>query len=226
VTLPSDTPLQPWNDVAISASMHPRADTHVEFFTYGRQADFMSTLFTLLVGDGTRLTRPLKLLGEVIRHPIRALQTLWPWGWSRRTVLLLVMQSLDNAISFRAKRRWWGEGVTLSTQQDPERPNPTYIEAATQAARWLQQRTKGQGQSALLEALANIPTTAHLIGGAVIGSDATRGVVDQHNQVFAYQRLLVCDGSTMPANPGVNPALTITAIAEHAMSHIPGAPGS
>jgi len=223
VTLPKDTKLEPWRDVAISASIHPRADTHIEFVTYGPKGDFMSSLFTLLVGDGTRVTRPLKLLGNILRHPIRFAKSVWPWGWGRRTIVLLVMQSLDNAIAFRAKRGRFGGGVTLTTEQDPEKPNPTYIDVGNKAAEWLQEKTGGVAQSAVLEALANIPTTAHILGGAVIGKDASAGVVDRRNRVFGYQHLLVCDGSAMPANPGVNPSLTITAIAEHAMSHIPHA---
>jgi len=135
--------------------------------------------------------------------------------------VILVMQSLDNAIAFRAKRRWFGRGVALTTEQDPEKPNPTYIDAGNKAAGWLQDRTGGIAQSAVLEALANIPTTAHLLGGAVIGRDAGTGVVDRHHRVFGYRNLLVCDGSSVPANPGVNPSLTITALAEHAMSHVP-----
>jgi len=223
VTLPKDTKLEPWRDVAISASIHPRADTHIEFVTYGPKGDFMSSLFTLLVGDGTRVTRPLKLLGNILRHPIRFAKSVWPWGWGRRTIVLLVMQSLDNAIAFRAKRGRFGGGVTLTTEQDPEKPNPTYIDVGNKAAEWLQEKTGGIAQSAVLEALANIPTTAHILGGAVIGKDASTGVVDHRNRVFGYQHLLVCDGAAMPANPGVNPSLTITAIAEHAMSHIPHA---
>jgi len=223
VTLPKDTKLEPWRDVAISASIHPRPDTHIEFVTYGPKGDFMSSLFTLLVGDGTRVTRPLKLLGNILRHPIRFAKSVWPWGWGRRTIVLLVMQSLDNAIAFRAKRGRFGGGVTLTTEQDPEKPNPTYIDVGNKAAEWLQEKTGGIAQSAVLEALANIPTTAHILGGAVIGKDASTGVVDRRNRVFGYQHLLVCDGAAMPANPGVNPSLTITAIAEHAMSHIPRA---
>ena len=73
----------------------------------------------------------------------------------------------------------------------------------------------------LLEAWANIPTTAHILGGAVVGRDASTGVVDAHGRLFGYRNFLVCDGSTVPANPGVNPSLTITAMAEHAMSHVP-----
>ncbi|MCX7892707.1 MAG: GMC family oxidoreductase [Burkholderiales bacterium] len=223
VTLPRSTKLEPWRDVAISASIHPRHDTHIEFVTYGPKGDFMSSLFTLLVGDGTRITRPLKLLAAILRHPIRFAKSVWPWGWGRRTLVLLVMQSLDNAIAFRAKRRWFGGGVALTTEQDPEKPNPTYIDVGNQVAEWLQEKTGGVAQSLVLEALANIPTTAHILGGAVIGKDASTGVIDRRNRVFGYENLLVCDGAAMPANPGVNPSLTITAIAEYAMSHVPPA---
>ena len=145
----------------------------------------------------------------------------WPFGWGRRTLIILVMQTLDNAIRFRAGRRWFGRGVRLATEQDAGKPNPTFIPMGNEAAQWLAKRTGGIAQSMLLEAVANIPSTAHILGGAVIGHDAVSGVVDRENRVFGYENLLVCDGSTVPANPGVNPSLTITAIAEHAMSHVP-----
>jgi cholesterol oxidase len=219
VTLPEGT-ARPWNDVAISASIHPRPDTHIEFVTYGRHGDFMSLLYTMMTGDGSRVTRPLLWLGQVLRHPVTFLKTLWPVGWSRRSVLFLVMQSLDNAISFRARRGWFGR-VTLTTEQDPEKPNPTFIEVGNRAAGWLAERTGGYAQSMVLEAWANIPTTAHILGGAVVGRDASTGVVDARHRLFGYADFLVCDGSTVPANPGVNPSLTITAMAEHAMSHVP-----
>jgi cholesterol oxidase len=148
------------------------------------------------------------------------LKTLWPVGWSRRSVLLLVMQSLDNAIAFRARRGWFGR-VSLTTEQDPEKPNPTFIDVGNRAAEWLAQRTGGYAQSMLLEAWANIPTTAHILGGVVIGRDAANGVVDQNSRLFGYRNFLVCDGSTVPANPGVNPSLTITAMTEYAMSQVP-----
>ena len=221
VTLPDDR-LNPAHDVAISASIHPRPDTHIEFVTYGPKGDFMSTQFTLLTGEGSRLTRPLRLLGSILRHPLRFARVTWPFGWGRRTVIFLVMQTLDNAIAFRARRRWFG-GIGLSTEQDPEKPNPTFIPVANEAAAWLAERTGGVAQSMIFEAAANIPSTAHILGGAVIGRDAASGVVDRRNRVFGYENLLVCDGAAMPANPGVNPSLTITAIAEHAMSHVPPA---
>jgi len=123
------------------------------------------------------------------------------------------------------KRRLLGRGVRLQTEQDPERPIPTFIPIANRAAEWFAQRTGGIAQSALTEALFNIPTTAHILGGAVIAAGPAQGVVDAHQRVFGYENLLVCDGSAIPANVGVNPSLTITALAEHAMSHVPVAAG-
>jgi cholesterol oxidase len=219
VTLPDDR-LKPWNDVAISASFHPDADTHIEFVTYGEKGDALAALTTLLTGNGTRVTRPLLWLATVARHPLQFLRTLWPFGWSRRTLILLVMQSLDNALRFRARPWLFGRGVALSTEQDTGKPNPTFIAAGDRAARWLAARTGGLPQSMIVEALANIPATAHILGGAVIGRDASSGVVDDHCRVFNYRNLMICDGSVVPANPGVNPSLTITAIAEHAMSAV------
>jgi cholesterol oxidase len=149
------------------------------------------------------------------------LRLLWPLRWSRRTVILLVMQSLDTAMSLRPRRRLLGRGVRLQTEQDPDRPNPTFIPAAEQAARWFARQTGGIAQSNLTESVANIPTTAHILGGAVIGTTPETGVVDAGNRVFGYENLLVCDGAAIPANPGVNPSLTITAKAEHAMAQMP-----
>ncbi|MBB5498794.1 GMC oxidoreductase [Paraburkholderia sp. MM5384-R2] len=221
VRLPRDC--NTWNDVTASSSVHVSHDTHIEFLTYGRNADFLSLLYTVLVGNGTRLTRPLRWFGRIVLHPVQWLKTLWPVGWSRRTVMLLVMQALDNAIALRARKRWLGRGYRLITEQNSYKPNPTYIEVGNRAAQWLARHTGGIAQSNVLEALANIPTTAHVLGGAVIGADAASGVIDRHLCVFGYRNLLVCDGAAMPANPGVNPALTITALAEYAMQQIPAA---
>jgi cholesterol oxidase len=207
-------------DVCLSSSIHTAPDTHIEFANYGRHGDSMSLSFTLLTGKGTRLTRPLKLLGNILLHPLRFVKSQWPFGWSRRTQVMVTMQTLDNAIAFRARRRWFG-GVKLVTEQDPAKPNPTYIDVSNRAAAWLAAHTGGIAQGMTLESAANIPSTAHILGGAVIGRDASCGVIDRHNRVFGYRNLLVCDGAAMPANPGVNPSLTIAALAEHAMTHIP-----
>ena len=225
VTVPDDYPEDLTRRVAITSSIYPDPHTHIETVTYGHAGDSMSLLYTLLVGDGTRVTRPLKLLGQILRHPGKLAQTLWPRGWSRRTIIVLVMQTLDNAIALRPKLTRSGE-VRLQTEQDSSRPNPTFIPVANEAAEWLARRTGGIAQSSVMEATMNIPSTAHILGGAVIGADPEHGVVDAEQRVFGYENLLVCDGAAVPANVGVNPSLTITALAERAMSRIPPAGGA
>jgi cholesterol oxidase len=224
VTLPDGGP-DLTKRVAITSSVYPDPDTHIETVTYGGAGGAMHNLHTVLVGDGTRITRPIRLLGALMRHPLRALRTLNPIGWSANTIIVLVMQTLDNALALRA-RRLPGGGVWLRTEMDPRRPIPTFIPVANQFAEWLAERTGGIAQSSIMEAAANIPSTAHILGGAVIGADPSRGVVDADQRVFGYENLLVCDGAAVPANVGVNPSLTITALAEHAMSRVPRAAGS
>jgi len=221
VTVPEDYPDDLTKRVAISGSIYPDAHTHIETVTYGNDGDSMHLLYTLMVGDGTRVTRPLKLLAQIARHPKKFAQTLWPKRWSRRTIIVLVMQTLDNAISLKPKLNKRTGAVRLQTEQDPEKPMPTFIPVANEAAEWLAERTGGVAQSATSEALMNIPTTAHILGGAVIGHGPEDGVVDANQRVFGYENLLVCDGAAVPANVGVNPSLTITALAEHAMSEVP-----
>jgi cholesterol oxidase len=211
---------------AITSSIYPDPDTHIEPVTYGKGGDVMSRLLTHSTGPGTRVTRPLKWLAALIRHPLRSLRLLWPFGWSRRTVILLVMQTTDAAMRLVPKRRLLGRGIRLQTEQDPERPNPTYLPAAFDAAEWFAKRTGGVAQSSVTESLLNIPTTAHILGGAVIAPDPEHGVIDPEHRVFGYRNLLVTDGAAVPANPGVNPSLTITALAERAMAKIDPAPGT
>jgi cholesterol oxidase len=212
--------------VAITSSIYPDPDTHIEVVTYGDAGDAMSGTFTAMAGPGTRVTRPLKWLAALVRHPLQALRMRIPFRWSQRTVILLVMQTVDAAMHLRPRRRLLGRGVRLQTEQDPDRPNPIYLPAAAAAARWFAQRTGGVAQSAITESIQNVPTTAHILGGAVIGADPAHGVVDAGNRVFGYENLLVTDGASIPANPGVNPSLTITAKAEHAMALVPQKEGT
>jgi len=212
--------------IAITASVYPDPDTHIEPVTYGSGADSQSLLFTLLTEAGTRRTQPLHLLLNVARHPRVALKAFRIRDWSQRTVILLVMQTLDNAIRLRVKRRLPNGSVVLTTEQDPDNPNPDKIPAAYRAAEWIRQRVGGTPQAVFTEAILSIPTTAHILGGAVIGADPARGVIDASHRAFGYQNLLVCDGAAVPANVGVNPSLTITAMAERALTHVPPKPGA
>jgi cholesterol oxidase len=222
VTVPEDYPDDLIKRVAITSSIYPDPNTHIETVTYGDDGDSMHRLYTLLVGDGTRVTRPLKWLVQVLLHPRRLAQVLFPKHYSRRTIIILVMQTLDNAIALRPREGPFGS-LWLKTEQDPERPIPTFIPIANQAAEWFAKRTGGIAQSSTTEALFNIPTTAHILGGAVIAPDPSSGVIDARQRVYGYENLLVCDGSAIPANVGVNPSLTITALAEHAISQVPAA---
>jgi cholesterol oxidase len=214
--------------VAITSSIYPDPHTHIETVTYGEGGGAIRGLFTVLTGNGTRLTRPLKGLGQIVRHPRWVFELLFSKNWSQRTIVVLVMQSLDNSMRLVATPRRGG-GVKLQTQQDPENPNPTFIPAANAFTEWLARKTGGAPGSAVPEALLSIPTTAHILGGAPIGRDAASGVIDRDHRVFGYQNLLVCDGAAVPANVGVNPSLTITALSERAISRVEpaegGAPG-
>src|SRR3954470_8681830 len=207
--------------VAITSSFYPDENTHVENVTYGRGADSIAFMFTILTAAGSSFTRPLKWLRSVLRHPLVFARTLSPFKWSRRTVILLTMQTLDNSIRLRPKRNALGLGPRLQTEEDADKPNPRFIELADTITRRAAEKLDATPQTGVTEALLNIPTTAHIMGGAVIGEGPESGVVDSHHRAFGYESLLVCDGAAIPANIGVNPSLTITAMAEHAMSHVP-----
>ena len=144
-------------------------------------------------------------------------------GWGQRTLMMLVMQAQDNAIRFRAVRRRFGGGFRLVTEIDSRRPAPTYLEVGHRVAAWIAEQTGGVAESSVFETFGGRPMTAHVLGGAVIGATPETGVVDRELRVFGYQNMLVADAAAMPANPGVNPALTITALAEHALAQVPPA---
>jgi cholesterol oxidase len=224
VTVPQD---KGWGrSVSITSSMHPTPSSHLEAVTYGTGGNAMGLMFTLLTGDGTRLTRPLKLLAQIARHPIRFVRVTNPRGWSQRSLITGVMQTTDTSLSLVPKRRIIGRRLRLSTRQDPDNPTPTFLPVANDIAQRLADRTGGTAQSWLTEALFNIPITAHILGGAVAAATAADGVVDNDHRVFGYQNLMICDGAVIPANPGVNPSLTIAAMVERAMAAIPAKPGA
>ncbi|UTI64277.1 GMC oxidoreductase [Paraconexibacter antarcticus] len=225
VTTPDDT-RDFSRGVAITSSIYPDPDTHIEPVTYGKGADSQSLLYTLMTEAGKRGTQPVALLQNLARHPVQALRATRVRKFSQRTMILLVMQSLDNSMRLKVKRRWPNGNVVLTTEQDAANPNPDKIPAAYRAAEWIQARTGGTAQAIVTEALLSIPTTAHILGGAVVGATPQTGVVDEHHRAFGYENLLVCDGSAVPANVGANPSLTITAMTERAMTFVPDAGGT
>lgn len=206
--------------VAITSSIYPDPNTHIETVTYGAGGGAIRNLFTVLTGGGNRVTRPLKWLVQMVRHPGWVAELLLKPRWGERSIVVLVMQSLDNSMQLVATPRRNGR-IKLQTRQDPDHPNPTFIPAANAFTEWLARKTGGAPGSAIPEALLSIPTTAHLLGGAPIGSSPEHGVIDGQHRVFGYENLLVCDGSAIPANVGVNPSLTITAMTERAIDLVP-----
>jgi len=209
------------DSVAITSSIYTDPDTHIEVVTYGAGGDSQSLLRQLMVTAGRRGTRPIHFALAAARHPRQALGALRIKGTSRRSIILLVMQSLDNSMRLKVKRRLPTGAVMLTTEQDPLHPNPDSIPAAYDAARWFARRLGGTAYSGITEAVLGIPLTAHILGGAVIGRGPENGVVDARHRVFGYENLMVCDGAAVPANVGANPSLTITALAERAMTFVP-----
>jgi cholesterol oxidase len=140
-------------------------------------------------------------------------------GWSERTVIALVMQSLDNSLTLVRRRAWYGRRRLAATHGHGA-PNPSWIPAGNQATRLLAEHLEGQPGGAITEVF-NRPLTAHILGGAVIGTAPEDGVIDAYHRVFGHEGLHVVDGAAVSANLGVNPALTITAQAERALSFWP-----
>jgi cholesterol oxidase len=204
--------------VAITSSFHPDPQTHVEPVRYGKGSNAMGLLSTWMTDGGTRTPRLLKWLGKALRHPLYTLRLFWLRGWSERTIIVLVMQSLDNSLSVRRKKGLLGE--RLVTRQGHGEPNPTWIPAGNEVTRRLADRIGGMPGGSVGE-IVNIPMTAHIIGGCPIGDSPQTGVVDAWHRVFGYDGLHVVDGAAVTANLGVNPSLTITAQAERAMSFWP-----
>ncbi len=204
--------------VAITSSIHPDANTHIEPVRYGKGSDTMGLLQTALADGNQRGPRVLAWLRELISLRGKAFGVHNPIGWAQKTIILLVMQTLDNSITTFTKRGMFGR--RLSSRQGHGAPNPSWIPAGHDVARRVAERIGGVAGGAWND-VANIPMTAHFIGGAAIGDSADTGVIDPYHRVHGYPGLSIVDGSAISANLGVNPSLTITAQAERAMAMWP-----
>lgn len=198
--------------VAITSSIHPDERTHIEPVRYGKGSNAMALLQTVATDGSAEEPRWRQALRQVIAKPRETLRLLRPANWSERTVILLVMQSLDNSISTYLKRSWFGRKRYTSKQGHGE-ANPAFIRAGYEATQRAAEHLGGYPGGTWGE-LFNIPLTAHFIGGCPIGSDPEHGVLDAYHRAYGYPDLSVVDGSAISANLGVNPSLTITAQAE------------
>jgi cholesterol oxidase len=208
--------------IAITSGVHIDDKTHIEVVRYPAGSDAMAPLVTVLTGGGGSIPRQLRWVGTVLRHPLQFLRTLVPFGWARKTAILLVMQPVDSHLRYTLRRRWyWPFGKKLDSDRGDGPPVPVYIPVANLVAKKMAEKMGGGiPQSGTIEVLLNKASTAHILGGCPIGLTPEDGVVDPQSRAFGYEDLYVVDGSIIPANLGVNPSLTITAMAEHAMSHV------
>lgn len=211
--------------VAITTSFHVDDRTHVENVRYGPGSNLMGALATVLVpGDRALPGRLAALAGQVLRRPVQTLRLASLRRWSERGIITLVMQTADNSLTLSLRRRL---GRTrLTSAQGHGAPNPSHLPEAHRAARAIAARLQREGgvptaARGSWPEVFGIPLTAHFLGGAVISGAPEEGVVDEYQRVWGHPGLHVVDGAAVPANPGVNPSLTITALAEHALSHWP-----
>ena len=211
--------------VAIGSGIYIDEHTHIEAVRYPSGSDTMSLLTTLLTG-GTpgpiRIALWFKTIAVgLLRHPFKTLRVLQPFGWARENVVLLCMQALDGDLEMYWRRPWfWPFRKFLASRGQKV---PTYIPQANEFAEKFARLTGGTPMSMIPEILFDVPGTAHCLGGCVIAASAEQGVVDCRHRVFGYKNLYVCDGSVIATNLGVNPSLTITALAERAMAFMPPA---
>ncbi len=200
---------------AITSSFYPEERTHVEPVRYGKGSNLMGLLQTIMTDGFDVRGRRKQWLRKALTNPKLLARMIYVRRWSQRTIIALVMQNVDSSITVSGKRGVFGWGLT--SKNDSEKPNATWIPAANETVRRIAANHKGIAGGNLGD-LINAPFTAHFVGGCVIGADMNRGVIDPYHRVWNYPTLHIVDGSAVTANLGVNPALTITAQAERAMS--------
>ncbi|MFE0451357.1 GMC family oxidoreductase N-terminal domain-containing protein [Streptomyces sp. NPDC058914] len=205
--------------VAITSSIHPDGNTHIEPVRYGKGSNSMGSLSILQVPYAEGSSRVAAWLANAVRHPLLVLRSLSNRRWSERTIIGLVMQSLDNSLTTYLKPSGVGKGL-LTARQGHGSPNPKQIRAASEAASAIAADINGFAGSNVGE-LMGTPLTAHFLGGCPIGSSRETGVIDPYHRLYGHPGISVVDGAAVSANLGVNPSLTITAQAERAMSYWP-----
>ncbi len=218
--LAQETDLDLTEGPAISSDFHANPHTHITQNRVPASYWFMKLYASPLVDGARPLLRALKTLGVSLRHPLRSTASLRVRrDWHKRITLISTMQHLDNQMAFS-----WGRSLFsgfkpgLRSQISGDRRAPTYIPEANQAARTFAEVSGGVPFNSSIESVLNMAVTAHILGGCAIGAGPESGVIDSRHEVFGYPGLYVVDGSALPVNVGVNPSLTITALAERAMS--------
>jgi cholesterol oxidase len=207
---------------AISSHFYLRGNTHITQNRFPPGYEFMRWYQGPLVDGSTPLRRALRAIAQIILHPRRSLRSWFARNWHKRVVVLTVMQSRDNQIAFRFGRNpLWPFRRQLRSAVAPGQRAPSYIPEANEAARKLAEHIGGTPHNNLLESMGNASVTAHILGGCPIGSGPDHGVIGLDHQVFGHPGLFVTDAAAIPANVGVNPSLTIAALAERFSARFP-----
>jgi cholesterol oxidase len=201
--------------IAIGSVLHTDENSHLEIVRYGEGSSAWKLLHLPYSASKNHIVRYLNIFWSFLKSPFEYFKVYFRNSWARKTVVLLFMQTLDSTIVF--KQNIWG-GVK-SMMSSGKKPTP-FIPESIKLTSLFADQIDGKATSFVGEALLGIPSTAHILGGAVMGKDSKTGVIDENNKVFGYKNMYVIDGSMISANPGVNPSLSITAIAERAMSKI------
>jgi len=208
--------------IAITSGIYPDKNTHIETCRYGKGQGAMSLLATLLVDKHEYVPRPVLWLWKIICHPLVFLRSMNPIGVSEKSTYVLVMQTISNYMRFNYQRRWWRLGKrSMNSDCDTDQKVPAYIPIANEYTKRLAEKIDGDPAASITEIFLNTSTTAHIMGGCVMSDSPENGVIDHKGQIFGYKNLYVADGSIVPANLGVNPSLTITAMAEYILDQVP-----
>ena len=210
--------------IAITSIFSADEVTRVEPVRYSDGASFIRAMTAPLIeGADSIAGRMFKTLWEIIRHPLDFMYGKFFSRWARYTTILLVMQTEENLTRMRLGRSFFTFGRRGLVIKNDKEHSADSLSLANVVTRAFADKVNGIPAAAFTDTLFNFPTTAHLMGGVPFGHDESEGVIDLNFEMFNYPGLFVVDGSVMPANPGVNPSLTITALAEYAMSKIPQA---
>jgi cholesterol oxidase len=206
----------------ITSHYYPNEQTHITQNRFPTGYEFMKWYMGPLVDGASPPRRAARTVGRLLRHPRQSTVAMRARRWRQRISVLTVMQQTDNQVAFRYGRSpFIGFGHGLMSQVVDGQRAPTYLPEANEAARAFAAASGGTPLNMLPESVANLAITAHILGGCPMGQTAVDGVIDAHHELFGYPGVYVVDGSAVSANVGVNPSLTITALAERAMSQIP-----
>lgn len=212
------------NGIAISRVFEPDEHTHIELVKYPNGSGLMGKLAVLSAGPGHPIVRVVKAMWNTLKHPIFFIKATFGADFAKNSVILLVMQSLENAMKLKWKRGLFGKKMVFDNKSG--QTVPAYIDIGQQVMYKYADKVDGIAMNALTEVLFNMSSTAHILGGCPMGETIENGVINDKFQVHGYPNMYVLDGSIIQGNLGVNPSLTITALSEYAMSLVPEKEGN